>query len=271
MNAQACEEAYRRRDLPVCLGVRFLSEASTLTLSVVVGWTVYKVSQTPLTLGIVGIVEFIPATLMTLPVGELCDRLSPCPLVVAGLALQGFCALAFFALSTLHMKGLGFFYGVALLLGTARAVAEPAAQALLPLLVPPDRLPRAVACSSTAWQMAIVLGPVVGGLCYAMGSSVADPVCAVATGRARCAFSRSLRRAAWRCDGPVAGLRPGHSQGGPQAPSSPAWPPRGLDRFRPWRLAESERLFANNARPNGRVKASFLCVNRADSTRNSSY
>ncbi|MCX5543789.1 hypothetical protein M3A49_30635 [Paraburkholderia sp. CNPSo 3076] len=113
MNTQACEEVYRRRDLPVCLGVRFLSEASTLALSVVVGWTVYKVLQTPLTLGIVGIVEFIPAMLMTLPVGELCDRLSPCPLVVAGLALQGFCALAFFALSTLHMKGLGFFYGVA--------------------------------------------------------------------------------------------------------------------------------------------------------------
>ncbi|WP_028203659.1 MFS transporter [Paraburkholderia nodosa] len=180
MNTQACEEAYRRRDLPVCLGVRFLSEASALALSVVVGWSVYKVSQTPLTLGIVGIVEFIPAMLMTLPAGELCDRLSPRPLVVAGLALQGFCALAFFALSTLHMKGLGFFYGVVLLLGTSRAIAEPAAQALLPLLVPPHRLPRAIACSSTAWQMAIVLGPVVGGLGYAMGSSVAYLVCAVA-------------------------------------------------------------------------------------------
>ncbi|MCP3707742.1 MFS transporter [Paraburkholderia sp. CNPSo 3274] len=179
MNTQVREEAYRRRDLPVCLGVRFLSEASTLALSVVIGWSVYKVSQTPLTLGIVGIVEFIPAVLMTLPAGELCDRLSPRPLVVAGLALQCFCALAFLALSMLQTKGLGFFYGVLLLLGTARAIAEPAAQALLPLLVPPDRLPRAIASNSTAWQMAIVLGPVVGGLCYAMGSTVAYLVCAV--------------------------------------------------------------------------------------------
>lgn len=180
MSAHANTEPYRSRDLPVCLGVRFLSEAATLALSVVIGWSVYKVSQTPLALGIVGIVQFIPAMLLTLPAGELCDRLSPRPLVVAGLGLQCVCALAFLALAVLHTKGLWLFYGVLLLFGTARAIAEPAAQALLPLLVPTNRLPRAVASSSTVWQMAVVLGPVVGGLCYAMGSVVAYLVCALA-------------------------------------------------------------------------------------------
>ncbi|WP_322032488.1 MFS transporter [Paraburkholderia sp. J76] len=179
MNAHASTEPYRQRDLPVCLGVRFLAEASTLALSVVIGWTIYTVSQTPLALGIVGIVEFIPAVLLMLPAGELCDRLSPRPLLMAGLALQCGCALAFLVLAMLH-AGLWLFYGVLLLLGTARAIAEPAAQALLPLLVPPHRLPRAVASSSTVWQMAVVLGPVAGGLCYAVGSFVAYLVCALA-------------------------------------------------------------------------------------------
>ncbi|CAD6554717.1 Enterobactin exporter EntS [Paraburkholderia hiiakae] len=213
MNTQAHNEAYRRRDLPICLGVRFLSEASTLALSVVIGWSVYKISQTPLTLGIVGIVEFIPAVLMTLPAGELCDRLSPRPLVVTGLALQCCCALSFLALSLLHTKGLWLFYGVLLLLGTARAIAEPAAQALLPLLVPPDRLPRAVAASSTAWQMAVVLGPVVGGVCYAMGSSVAYLVCAfaffAATAGAMTLCSQRSRRERLSLQGRIARVKEG--------------------------------------------------------------
>ncbi|WP_408233557.1 MFS transporter [Paraburkholderia dipogonis] len=52
------------------------------------GWTLYRLSNTPLMLGIVGIVQFVPMFLLTLPAGELCDRLSPRPLIIAGLALQ---------------------------------------------------------------------------------------------------------------------------------------------------------------------------------------
>jgi MFS family permease len=180
MDTERRDASYRQRDLPVCLAVRFLSEVATLALSVVIGWSVYRISKTPLALGIVGMVEFIPTVLLTLPAGELCDRLSPRPLVVAGLALQGLCAMALLVISVLHPNGLWPFYGVLLLLGVARAFADPAAQAILPLLVPADRLPRAVASSSTAWQMAVVLGPVIGGLAYAVDSTLAYLVCALA-------------------------------------------------------------------------------------------
>jgi MFS family permease len=180
METNGCDGTYRRRDLPVCLAVRFLCEAATLALSVVIGWSVYKTTKTPLALGIVGIMEFIPTVLLTLPAGDLCDRLSPRPLVVAGLALQCLCAVALFALSVLHPHGLWLVYGVLLLLGAARAFADPAAQALLPLLVPATQLPRAVAASSTAWQMAVVLGPVMGGLACAIASTVAYLACALA-------------------------------------------------------------------------------------------
>jgi MFS family permease len=173
-------ENYRRRDLPVCLAVRFFSEVATLALSVVIGWSLYAMSRTPLTLGMVGIVEFIPTVLMTLPAGELCDRLSPRPLVVAGLAVQCLCAFALLVLSLAHATALWPFYAVLLLLSTARAFADPAAQALLPLVVPAARLPRAVASSSTAWQMAVVLGPVMGGAAYAIGPAVAYFGCAFA-------------------------------------------------------------------------------------------
>jgi MFS family permease len=138
-------DTYRERDLPLYLGARFLSEAAALALSVAVGWTVYDVSHTPLALGIVGFVQFVPMLLLTLPAGELCDRISPRPVLAAGLALQGLCAIAFLALATSRSAALWPIYMIVLALGVARAFAEPAGQALLPFLVPPERLPRAIA------------------------------------------------------------------------------------------------------------------------------
>jgi len=104
-------EVYRRRDLLIYLGVRFLSEAAALAQSVAIGWTIYSLSDTPLSLGIVGIVQYIPMMLLTLPAGELCDRFSPLPLAAAGLALQCLCAGAFLGLSLFQVSILWPFYG----------------------------------------------------------------------------------------------------------------------------------------------------------------
>ncbi|MFT4068059.1 MFS transporter [Paraburkholderia sp.] len=173
-------EVYRRRDLPIYLGVRFLSEAAALAQTVAIGWTIYSLSDTPLSLGIVGIVQFIPMMLLTLPAGELCDRFSPRALAVAGLALQSLCAGAFLGLSLFRVSTPWPFYGVLLALGSARALAEPAGQALVPFLVAPEQLPRAIAGGSTAWQMAVIAGPALGGLSYALGASVAYAGCGLA-------------------------------------------------------------------------------------------
>ncbi|WP_051888826.1 MFS transporter [Caballeronia sordidicola] len=173
-------EVYRRRDLLVYLGVRFLSEAAALAQTVAIGWTIYSLSDTPLSLGIVGIAQFIPMMLLTLPAGELCDRFSPRPLAAAGFALQSLCAGAFLGLTLFHVSTPWPFYSVLLVLGSARALADPAAQALLPLLVPPEQLPRAIAGGSTAWQMAVIAGPALGGLSYALGPSVAYAGCGLA-------------------------------------------------------------------------------------------
>lgn len=184
METKGCDAGFRRRDLHVYLGVRFLAEASTLALSVAMGWAVYAVSKTPLTLGIVGIVEFLPAVMVTLPAGELCDRLSPRPLIVGSLALQVLCSFVLLIINLLHLhdhlRGLWLFYGVVLVLGIARGFADPAVQALLPRLVPSTQLPRAVAASSTAWQLAVVLGPVAGGFAYAIDPAAACLACAFA-------------------------------------------------------------------------------------------
>jgi MFS family permease len=171
---------FRHRDLPIALGVRFLSEAASQAQSVAVGWTLYEQSHEPLALGIAGLVQFVPMVLLTLPAGDWCDRLSPRRVLIVGLALQGLCASAFLALTLLPVPHTWPLYLVLLALGAARACAEPAEQALLPFLVPPDRLPRAIALSSSAWQVAVIAGPALGGLAYALNASVSYALCVAA-------------------------------------------------------------------------------------------
>jgi MFS family permease len=173
MAANRPNGVYRKRDLPIYLGVRLLSEAAALALSVAIGWTVYELSNAPLALGIVGLVQFVPILLLTLPAGELCDRISPRPVLAAGLALQGFCAVAFLLLTASRSTALWPFYMTVLTFGAARAFVDPAGQALLPLLVEAERLPRAIAWGSSAWQVAVIGGPALGGLAYAHGPAVA--------------------------------------------------------------------------------------------------
>jgi MFS family permease len=180
INVNGPETQYRRRDLPMYLGARFLTEAASLAQSVAIGWTVYKLSNTPLSLGVVGVVQFIPMLLLTLPAGELCDRLSPRLLAIAGLALQALCAGAFVALTWAGLSALWPFYAVLLVLGAARAFSEPAEQALLPLLVPPEQLPRAIASGSAVWQVAVIAGPALGGFAYALGATLCYTLCGFA-------------------------------------------------------------------------------------------
>jgi MFS family permease len=170
-------ETYRKRDLPLYLGARFLLEAATLAQSVAIGWTIYGLSNTPLTLGIVGLVQFVPMILLTIPVGESCDRLSPRCVLAAGLALQSLCAVAFLALAVSPSPALWLFYAVVLGFGIARAFVEPACQALLPFLVPAERLPHAIAWSSMVWQVATLAGPALGGLAYTLGPTAAFGFC----------------------------------------------------------------------------------------------
>lgn len=177
MTADGQSETYRDRDLPLYLGSRFLSEAAALALSVAVGLTVYDLSHAPMALGIAGLAQFVPMFLLTLPAGELCDRLSPRKVLIVGLALQGLCAAAFMLWAMSPSPSLWPFFAIVSVLGVARAFADPAGQALLPLLVPDERLPRAIACGSSAWQVAVIAGPALGGLAYACGPAAAYGIC----------------------------------------------------------------------------------------------
>jgi MFS family permease len=160
--------------------VRALSEAAGLAQSVAIGWEIYWRTGTPLTLGLVGLVQFLPMMLLMLPAGELCDRVQPRRVLALGLALQALCMAGLSALAGMSWNTLWPLYGVLALTGAARALSEPAAEALLPRLVAPERLGNAIAWSSAVWQIAVILGPGLGGMAYGLGATEAFGCCGVA-------------------------------------------------------------------------------------------
>ena len=169
---------YRARDFNIFLGSRFLSTTAMMVQSVAVGWQVYAISHAPLALGLVGLCEFVPMFLLTLPAGDISDRVDQRFVLALSLVLEAVCGVLLIALTLSHPVEAWPFYAVMAVFGFARAFSGPAAQSLLPFVVPPERLPKAIAWSSSVFQVAVIAGPAIGGLLYALGPVAAYAVCA---------------------------------------------------------------------------------------------
>ncbi|MBI3675666.1 MAG: MFS transporter, partial [Proteobacteria bacterium] len=65
---------YRNRDFLSFISGRFLSTVAMQVQSVAIGWQIYDIQRTPLSLGLVGLCQFAPMFLLTLPAGEISDR-----------------------------------------------------------------------------------------------------------------------------------------------------------------------------------------------------
>jgi MFS family permease len=167
-------EPLRVPDFRVYWVARLASTIAQISMVVVIGWQVYDIARQSMDLkaasfqlGLVGVVQFVPLFALTLVTGWTADRVDRRYIARAVLALEVFCAAMLAWLAWTRTTTLPALFGVAALLGVARAFAMPALQALAPNLVPRPILPRAIALSSIAWQIGAILGPALGGYLYA--------------------------------------------------------------------------------------------------------
>jgi len=138
---------------------------------VAVGWQVYEITHEPLHLGYVGLAQFLPSILLSLVAGEVADRFERRRLLMVCYGLLASCTFALAALTLAPSPSVRWIYAVLVMLGVVRAFAGPAAQALVPNLVPSEHFPNAVAWSSSVWHAAVVVGPALGGFAYAAAGS----------------------------------------------------------------------------------------------------
>ncbi|MBV9571983.1 MAG: MFS transporter [Alphaproteobacteria bacterium] len=170
---------YRGRDFGVFLASRFLSTAAMQILSVAVGWHIYEISNSTLALGLVGLSQFAPMFLLTLPAGDISDRFDQRKVLSASLLIEGVCGVLLIALILAHVRSTVPFYLVLMLFGAARGFSGPAAQSLLPFIVPAERLANAIGWGSSAFQTAVIAGPALGGLLYVWGAPVSFAASAI--------------------------------------------------------------------------------------------
>jgi MFS family permease len=160
--------AFRSLDYRRFLGSRLLSILGLEMVNVAVGWQVYALTKRPLDLGYVGLAQFLPAVFLTLPAGHAADRFDRRRVVLVCHLCFGVCSALLAWLALGHVQTPLPIFAVLVLLGTARAFNAPAAQALMPSLLPEADFPNAVAWNSSTFQVATVVGPALGGGLYAL-------------------------------------------------------------------------------------------------------
>ena len=151
---------------------RLFGTAASQMLLVAIGWHMYDLTGSAWDLGLVGLYQFVPALVLALYAGHVVDRHHRGRIVAVCFAVQGVVALALLLAHVEHRDSRALLLGLSVVLGGVRAFQMPAQQALTPMLVPPVMLPRAMAFSSAGMQGAIIGGPALGGLLFALGTGV---------------------------------------------------------------------------------------------------
>lgn len=162
--------ALRFKEFNIFLLVRFAMVFAWSMQFIVIEWQVYSMTKDPLSLGIIGLMEVIPAVSTALFAGHIVDQKEKRNLLVK--CILGFSVISFglFILSLpsilAQWETQTVLYGIYFLVflgGIVRAFLGPTIFSLIALIVPKKIYPNAATWSSTTWQMASVLGPALAG------------------------------------------------------------------------------------------------------------
>jgi MFS family permease len=164
--------ALRHRPFALFVTARFLVVTALQMQSVAVGWQVYALTGDPLYLGLVGLAQFLPFFLLILLAGQTADRHDRRRILAIGFSVEWACALLLLAYTLSELQVVWPVLAVMAVHGAARAFMMPASQALVIKLVPPEDFSNAVALNSSAFQVAVIAGPALGGVLYLAGPTL---------------------------------------------------------------------------------------------------
>ncbi|MBF7091156.1 MFS transporter [Flavobacterium sp. ALJ2] len=162
--------ALRYKEFNVFLVLRFAMVFAWSMQFIVIEWEVYSLTKNPLSLGIIGLMEVIPAVSMALFAGHIVDQKEKKGLLVK--CILGFSVISFGLFLLTWPKIVSGFskdtilysiYFLVFLGGLVRAFLGPTIFSLLSLIVPKKLYPNAATWSSSVWQVGSVLGPAIAG------------------------------------------------------------------------------------------------------------
>lgn len=172
-------------DFKKLICARFFYTFAVQMQAVILGWRIYELLKDPLYLGLIGLVEAVPAIGLALYAGYIVDRSRPLMtyrLVVFASLVSGLLVL-FEHIAAANLEvwiQACLLYSASFLTGVARSFSQPSIFATVPRLVPRSDLGRAAALSSSAMQVARIAGPAIGGIIFGfMGAIVSSSIVCV--------------------------------------------------------------------------------------------
>lgn len=158
-----------------CLARLFLTIALQMQW-LAVGWQIYSITKDPLSLGLIGLAEAIPALSIALYGGHFADSRNRKTIILSSLFVFSFGSATLLAISFPSVfSALGSttypFYAVIFVSGIVRAFISPAVFATMSQIVPKELYANAATWNSVSWQTGAVTGPMFGGFLYAFGGA----------------------------------------------------------------------------------------------------
>ena len=167
-------EALRFREFNIFLLLRFALVFGWSMQFVVIEWQVYALTNDELSLGIIGLCEFLPAFFLAPFAGHIVDKKEKRNLFTLCITLFSLISFGLFWLtsemveSTWETRSILFgIYGLVFFGGVLRAFFGPTIFSLIALLVPKKAYPNAATWSSSTWKGAAVFGALCGGFLIA--------------------------------------------------------------------------------------------------------
>ncbi|MFM6975977.1 MAG: MFS transporter [Sphingobacteriaceae bacterium] len=155
------------------VGMRFFLTFAYQIQAVVIGWHIYQLTHDPLSLGLIGLAEAIPAISISLYGGYVADKSDKKKLLVWVIAAMSICSAILlvgtsgFASQYLSQKLIiGIIYTMILGIGIARGFFSPTAFSLMAQIIPKEHFANSSTWNSSSWQIGSIVGPAVGGLLY---------------------------------------------------------------------------------------------------------
>ncbi|MCL4402020.1 MAG: MFS transporter, partial [Acidobacteria bacterium] len=150
---------FRRMWLGACT-----SSIGTWMQKLAQAWLVLEISNSPFLLGLDAFLGEIPILLFSLVGGVTADRVDRRRILLASQVVQMSCAFTLALLFAFKVVQVWHILCLSFLVGSAQAFGSPAYQSLLPALVKMEDVSNAIAMNSIQFNVARVIGPVLGGI-----------------------------------------------------------------------------------------------------------
>jgi MFS family permease len=158
----------QQRDYALLWVALLVGAFATQMTAVAVGWQVYAIRRNPFDLGLIGLAEFLPLPLLALPAGDVADRFQRRRVFAVSEAIEVVVTVLLLVVTLTGAHQLWPFLVLAAATGVAGALGAPAGRSIPPEVVSVELLPSAMAFRSMAGQAAVIVGPAIGGVLFAV-------------------------------------------------------------------------------------------------------